>query len=131
MYLVRAYKPSRGRPRRGERAKCPHARTYRRLHRAPWLIASSLPHEAGSSQKIKKLYAQRMQIEETFRDTKSHRWGFGLHYARCNDGRRLGPCGVVPEGHHAPLSVRRNQMIGRAESSGSLQLAQDCTSEVE
>jgi hypothetical protein len=30
-----------------------------------------------------------MQIEETFRDTKSHRWGFGLNYARCNDGRRL------------------------------------------
>ena len=20
---------------------------------------------------------------------KSHRWGFGLHYARCNDGRRF------------------------------------------
>jgi hypothetical protein len=30
-----------------------------------------------------------MQIEETFRDKKSHRWGFGLHYARCNNGRRL------------------------------------------
>lgn len=89
MYLVRAYKPSRGRPRRGERAKCPHARTYRRLHKAPWLLATSLPHEPGSSRKIKQLYAQRMQIEETFRDTKSHRWGFGLSYARCNDGRRL------------------------------------------
>ena len=89
LYLVRAYKPSRGRPRRGERAKCPHARTYRRLHEAPWLIATSLPHESGSSRKIKQLYAQRMQIEETFRDTKSHRWGFGLHYARFDDGRRL------------------------------------------
>ena len=30
-----------------------------------------------------------MQIEETFRDTKSPRWGLGLHYARCDDGRRL------------------------------------------
>jgi hypothetical protein len=89
MYLVRAYQPSRGRPRRGERAKCPHARTYRRLHRAPWLIGTSLPHSPGNSRRITNLYAQRMQIEETFRDTKSHRWGFGLHYARCNDGRRL------------------------------------------
>jgi hypothetical protein len=89
MYLVRAYKPSRGRPRRGERAQSPHARTYRRLHKAPWLLATSLPHELGSSQRIKQLYSQRMQIEETFRDTKSHRWGFGLSYARCNDGRRL------------------------------------------
>jgi DDE family transposase len=89
MYLLRAYKPSRGGPRRGERAKSPHARTYRRLHRAPWLLATSLPHEAGSSKRIKQLYAQRMQIEETFRDTKSHRWGFGLRYARCDDGSRL------------------------------------------
>ena len=47
------------------------------------------PTNPGSSRKIKQLYAQRMQIEETFRDTKSHRWGFGLHYARCDDGRRL------------------------------------------
>jgi hypothetical protein len=30
-----------------------------------------------------------MQIEEIFRDTKFHRWGFGLHDARPNDGRRL------------------------------------------
>jgi hypothetical protein len=30
-----------------------------------------------------------MQIEQTFRDTKSHRWGFGLRYARFGDGRRL------------------------------------------
>jgi len=72
-----------------ERAKCPHARTYRRLHRAPWLLATSLPHARGSSRKIKQLYAQRMQIEETFRDTKSHRSGLGLHYARCDNGRRL------------------------------------------
>jgi hypothetical protein len=53
------------------------------------LLATSLPHEPGSSRKIKQLYAQRMQIEETFRDTKSHRWGFGLSYARCSGGRRL------------------------------------------
>jgi len=89
MYLVRAYKPSRGRPRYGERAKSPHARTYRRLHKAPWLIATSLQHGPGSSRRIKQLYALRMQIEETFRDMKSHRWGFGLSYARCDDGRRL------------------------------------------
>jgi hypothetical protein len=89
MYLVRAYKPSRTRPRPRERAKCSHARIYRRLHKAPWLLATSMPHKPGSSRKIKQLYAQRMQIEETFRDTKSHRWGFGRQYARCNDGRRL------------------------------------------
>ena len=88
MYLVRAYKARVGRPPL-TRPQGGRARQYRRLHRAPWLIATSLPHSRKSSTRIKQLYAQRMQIEETFRDTKSHRWGFGLNYARCNNGQRL------------------------------------------
>ena len=88
MYLVRAYEPRVGRPPL-TRLQGGRARQYRRLHRAPWLLATSLPHDKGSSRRIKHLYAQRMQIEETFRDTKSPRWGFGFHYARCNDGRRI------------------------------------------
>jgi DDE family transposase len=86
MYLVRAYKPRIGRPPRRKK----YFRTmYRRLHRAPWLLATSLSHEKGSLQRIKRLYAQRMQIEETFRDMKCHRWGFGLRYGRCTSARRL------------------------------------------
>jgi hypothetical protein len=88
LYLVRAYKTRVGRPPL-TRPREGRARQYRRLHRAPWLLATSLPHGRGSSRRIQQLYAQRMQIEETFRDTKSHRWGFGFNYARCNDGRRL------------------------------------------
>jgi hypothetical protein len=88
MYLVRAYKPRVGRPPR-TRPQGGGARQYRRLHKAPWLLATSLPHDKGSCRRIKHFYAQRMQIEETFRDTKSPRWGFGFRYARCNDGRRL------------------------------------------
>ncbi len=30
-----------------------------------------------------------MQIEETFRDLKNHRWGFGLRYARTASPMRL------------------------------------------
>jgi|TARA_B100000315_G_scaffold150895_1_gene139690 hypothetical protein len=30
-----------------------------------------------------------MQIEETFRDLKSHRWGYGLQYARSQSTERL------------------------------------------
>lgn len=86
MYLVRAYKARLGRPPRRKK----YFRTlYRRLHRAPWLLATSLPHRKGSARRIKQLYALRMQIEETFRDMKSHRWGFGLRYARCSDARRF------------------------------------------
>ena len=62
---------------------------YRRLHRAPWLLATSLPHERGSERRIMQTYCLRMQIEETFRDLKCHRWGFGLRYARCNGAKRL------------------------------------------
>lgn len=88
MYLVRAYKPRVGKPSR-QRLQGGSSRKARRRHRAPWLLATSLPHEPGSSRRIKQLYAQRMQIEEGFRDTKSHRFGFGLRYARCTSPRRL------------------------------------------
>jgi hypothetical protein len=84
LYLVRAYQPRRGRPPKRSRS-----RRYRKLHRAPWLLATSLPHERFSCRKIKRLYAQRMQIEETFRDVKNHRWGMSLRYARSRDGKRL------------------------------------------
>jgi len=87
LYLVRAYASRAGRHtrRRGDK---PNG-LYRRLHRAPWLLVTSLPHEHGSERRIKQLYAQRMQIEETFRDAKSHRWGLGLRYCRCSDVERM------------------------------------------
>jgi hypothetical protein len=88
LYLVRAHKTRVGRPpRRGP--KKPNTTMYRRLHRAPWLLATSLPHERGSERRIKQIYGLRMQIEETFRDLKCHRWGFGLRYARSNTPKRL------------------------------------------
>jgi hypothetical protein len=87
LYLVRAYASRSGRHkrRRGDLSNG----LYRRLHRAPWLLVTSLPHERGSERRIKQLYAQRMQIEETFRDAKSHRWGLGLRYCRCSDVERM------------------------------------------
>ena len=38
---------------------------------------------------IKRIYAQRMQVEETIRDVKSHRFEFALHYARTKRCERL------------------------------------------
>ena len=35
-----------------------------------------------------KLYAKRMQIEESFRDLKDERWGFGLALARSGSRQR-------------------------------------------
>jgi hypothetical protein len=88
LYLVRASKPRIGRPRR-HRAKRPNEAAYQRAHREPWLLATSLPHACGSGHRVAHLYAKRMQIEETFRDLKCHRWGFGLCYSQCHNTRRL------------------------------------------
>jgi hypothetical protein len=59
------------------------------LHRAPWLLATSLRHEPGRERRISDLYATRMQIEETLRDGRSHRFGFGLSYTRSSSAQRI------------------------------------------
>jgi hypothetical protein len=87
LYLVRKYRRGPGRSRRihghGTLAK-----RARKLYKAPWLIATSLPNTPGAAKRLMKLYALRMQIEETFRDGKGHRWGLGLQSARSCDPRR-------------------------------------------
>ena len=87
LYLVRAHKIRTGRPHRRRRTN--NDVDYRRAHREPWLLATSLPHDHGSDRRIVALYAKRMQIEETFRDLKCHRWGFGLCYSLCKSAARL------------------------------------------
>ena len=87
LYLVRAHKIRAGRPRRRRRTN--NDVSYRRAHREPWLLATSLPHGNGSERRITAIYAKRMQIEETFRDLKCHRWGFGLCYSLCRNAQRL------------------------------------------
>lgn len=44
----------------------------------PWFLATSLTKEEASSLEVVNYYSSRMQIEEEFRDTKSHKYGFGL-----------------------------------------------------
>lgn len=88
LYLVRAYQRRPGRPRK-RKLYSSNDRLYRRLHRAPWLLATSLPHHRGAGALIKRAYARRMEIEETFRDLKSHRWGFALRYAQTKNPKRL------------------------------------------
>lgn len=65
------------------------AKRYRKLYSGPWLLASNLPKTDFSVTDIVQLYAQRMQIEETFRDLKSHRYGYAMDYSRSRDRKRL------------------------------------------
>jgi hypothetical protein len=53
----------------------------------PWLLASTLENEPADS--IVSIYAMRMQIEETFRDAKSRRFGWALEFARTTCPRRF------------------------------------------
>lgn len=62
----------RGRPSDQEKA--------RRTAMEPWILATSLGGPKPSE--IVGLYRLRMQIEETFRDNKSHRFGMSLNHAR-------------------------------------------------
>ncbi|MBK8999720.1 MAG: IS4 family transposase [Myxococcales bacterium] len=53
----------------------------------PWLLATSLTCAAS---KVVAIYATRMQLEESFRDLKSHRFGWSFECARSKDPRRIG-----------------------------------------
>lgn len=53
----------------------------------PWLLATSLRAESAAT--VVRLYALRMQIEETFRDTKNHRFGWCLRDVRSSSAERL------------------------------------------
>lgn len=53
----------------------------------PYLLATNL--ENDSAEAIVRIYAARMQIEETFRDTKNPRFGWGLEYSKTRSTRRF------------------------------------------
>jgi hypothetical protein len=62
---------------------------YRKSHKEPLLLATSLLENSDSARKAVNLYEQRMQIEENFRDTKDRRYGFGLNESGTRTTKRL------------------------------------------
>ena len=74
-------------------AGCERQSKQHRVHRKsandPWLLATSLSHSAFLATKITKIYRYRMQIEEGFRDMKSHRFGQGFEYNKTTHKERL------------------------------------------
>jgi hypothetical protein len=60
-----------------------------RSAREPWLLAASPSLDHMGAPGIVALYAQRMTIEESFRDTKNLRWGQGLQTTRSRSCARL------------------------------------------
>lgn len=73
----------------GEIAQNHYSRKKAAGEREPWLLASSLPVTHSFAKRLVKLYSTRMQIEESFRDMKSERFGLGLNYQRTRTKERL------------------------------------------
>ena len=52
-------------------------------------MATNLPTAARTPKQLVRLYAKRMQIEESFRDLKSPAYGLGLHQSRTSCPKRF------------------------------------------
>lgn len=61
---------------------------HARAQREPWLLAVCPGLAHLSAQAVVAVYAQRMQIEEVFRDLKNERLGLGLSANRCKSKAR-------------------------------------------
>jgi len=52
----------------------------------PWILVTSLQDDPAS--RINGIYVRRMQIEECYRDTKNHRFGWSFEDARASTAER-------------------------------------------
>ncbi len=92
--LVVHGKPPRGRKHynrrcRSEVARSSHSRKAAASVREPWLIIASPDLTDANARQLVGLYARRMQIEASFRDLKSHRYGAAFEDSLTRCGQRL------------------------------------------
>ena len=75
--------------RLGNVARSRHSLKNASSQREPWLLAVCPALAHLSAKAVVAAYAQRMQIEETFRDLKSERFGLGFNSSRSTRKDRL------------------------------------------
>jgi len=75
--------------RAGKRVRSSRSLKNARAQREPWLLAASPKLGHLSAQAVVAVYAQRMQIEESFRDLKSEHFGLGFSANRSRQKNRL------------------------------------------
>ncbi len=103
--------------RSGKERRNSPARKIAARNREPWLLSCSPELGHLSAQAIVSLYAQRMRIEQQFRDTKNCALGMGLRHARSAGVMRLQALLLIA--HVAALAKR---LIGEAAKAHNLQL---------
>jgi hypothetical protein len=85
-------KPRQGRKHRnrfGQVARSKVSLQCAAREREPWLIVASPALADLSARQLVALYARRMQIESSFRDLKSHRYGQGFEDSLTRSGKRI------------------------------------------
>jgi hypothetical protein len=90
--LIVHEKPARGRKDRnrfGGTARNSNSRKSAQREREPWLLATSPDLKDLTARQLVAIYAQRMQIESSFRDLKSHRYGQGFEDSLTRKGPRI------------------------------------------
>lgn len=90
-HVVLHAKPPRGRKhrnRQGVPTRSSNSRKNAQREREPWLLIAS-PDLDLTAQQLVTLYARRMQIELSFRDLKSHRYGQAFEDSLTRKGPRI------------------------------------------
>jgi hypothetical protein len=95
--------------RLGQRVRSSHSRKHEKAQREPWLLGTSLSQGFKLAEKVVKLYALRMTIEEAFRDLKSTRFGLSLELHPTYQLERLQVLLLI-----ATLALRVAWIIGKA-----------------
>ena len=67
----------------------------------PWLLATSM---SANAQTVVDIYSFRMQIEQNYRDTKNHRWGWALDQRRSRSYERIEVLLLMRRLHRSPSS---------------------------
>lgn len=114
--LVLLKRIKQGRHKKGKFGKRLHSKQSlksARGQREPWLLAVSPKLDHLSAQAVVAVYAQRMQIEESFRDLKSERFGLGFSANRTTQKDRLGVLLLV--GCLAAFVLRLIGEVGKAK----------------
>lgn len=93
------------------------AKKIARCHREPWLLSYSPALAYLGAGAIVRLYAQRMRIEQQFRDTKNLAYGMGLSQSKSRGQQRLQALLLIA--HIAQLAKR---LIGEAAKANQLAL---------
>ena len=76
--------------RLGKKRQSKTSKVYTKSANDPWLLATSLPQGKQLARRVTKIYRLRMEIEEGFRDMKSHQFGQGFEYNKTTNIKRLG-----------------------------------------